>query len=179
MSVSPILLAMLPSVIPKAGNPCPAIPVLCPPTKTVSACGPPTTPGSPTAATPPDPPAHPAARARLPRSSWFFLHCLNQWGQHTISRLKSHTRHEAEAHSPFPPPLPAAPPTDPPTTQLLNTVYEHPSLQAVLMTLWIENSTGAERVRVKSGASSSRLGDSTRILGPFYTWFLVPSKRLL
>lgn len=119
MSVSPWVpfLAVSPSVIPKAGNPCTAIPILRPPTKTVPACGPPTTPGSPTAATPPDPAAHPAGRAR---SSWFFLHCLKQRGQHTISRLKARTRHEAEAHSPFPAPTSCCSPnlpSDHPTSQ--------------------------------------------------------------
>lgn len=125
VSVSPWVpfLAVSPSVSPKAGNPCTKTPVLCPPTKTVSACGPPTTPGSPAAATPPDPPAHPAGRPRLPRSSWFFLHCLKQRGQHSISRLKSRTRHEAEAHSPFPPPTSCCSP---------NLPSDHPSSQDCL-----------------------------------------------
>lgn len=144
MSVSPWVpfLAVSPSVIPKAGNPCTAIPILRPPTKTVPACGPPTTPGSPTAATPPDPPAHPAGRAQLPRSSSFFLHCLKQRGQHTISRLKARTRHEAEAHSPFPAPTSCCSPdlpSDPPTSRHC---LQAPRLQAALRTLDGEFSRG-------------------------------------
>lgn len=102
MSVSPILLAMLPSVIPKAET-CPAIPVLCPPTKTVSACSPSNHARLTHSGYTPRPPAHPAARTQLPCGLMVFLHCLNQWGQHTISRLKSHTRHEAGSPQPFPP----------------------------------------------------------------------------